>query len=341
VSDAVERELDALVVGGGIAGLTAARLLAQQGYTVIVADEMCAGGRLLNLGTVLDYPGLDGTVSGPELAARCTESALDTGVEMVPTRVIRLDQSGGWIAQTSETTLQARAVVLATGRGPDHTALPRAADFAGRGVSHCASCDGPLFAGKSVAVAGSGRWLATEVQQLASLAESVTAVLPGEHPAGPRPPWERTADLANVHVVTHARVAGLEPDQQGLLDTVVVEREGGAAMRLSARALFLCDDEVPSVPEGLPGDVLEPSGAIRTHDGVSTELRGMFAAGDVRAGSVRYAVAAAADGIRAALAAGAFISGHPREAPPRTAEFCGSGLTELTGGSSSGGRGAH
>ena len=313
MSDASERELDALVVGGGIAGLTAARLLAQQGYTVTVADEMCAGGRLINIGTMLDYPGLDGTVSGPELAARCTESALDVGVAMVPTRVIRLDQSGGWIAQTSETTsLRARAVVLATGRGPDHTALPRAAAFAGRGVSHCASCDGPLFAGKSVAVAGSGRWLATEVQHLASLAESVTAVLPGEHPAGPQPVWARTADLANVHVVTHARVAGLEPDQQGLLDTVVVEREGHAAMRLSARGLFLCDDEVPSVPEGLPGDVLEPSGAIRTHDGVSTELSGMFAAGDVRAGSVGYAVAAAADGTRAALAAGAFISGHPR-----------------------------
>jgi thioredoxin reductase (NADPH) len=312
VSDAVERELDALVVGGGIAGLTAARLLAQQGYVVIVADELCAGGRLLNVGTMLDYPGLDETVSGPELAARCTESALDAGVEMVPTRVMRVEHDGGWIAHTSEGRLQARAVVLATGCGPDDTTVPQAADFTGRGVSHCASCDGPLFAGQSVAVAGSGYWLATEVQHLASLAESVTAVLPGERPGGPQPLWAQTAGLANVHVVTHARVAGMEPDQRGLLDTLVVEREGHAVIRLQTRALFLCDDEVPSVPEGLPAEVLEPAGAIRTQDGVSTELPGLFAAGDVRAGSVRYAVSAAADGTRSALAAGAFLSVNPR-----------------------------
>jgi thioredoxin reductase (NADPH) len=306
--DAIEQGLDALVIGGGIAGLTAARLLVEQGHTVIVADEMCAGGRLINVGTMLDYPGLEGTVSGPELAARCLESALDAGVEMVPTRVIRLERGDGWIAQTSETTVRARAVVLATGRGPDHTTLPSAAAFAGRGVSRCASCDGPLFAGQAVAVAGSGHWLATEIQHLASLAKSVTALLPGERPDGPQPAWAQTADLANVHVVTHARVTGLEEDSHGLLGTVVVERAGDGAMRLPVRGLFLSDDEVPCYPEGLPADALDPAGFIRTQDGVSTGLRGMFAAGDVRAGSVQYAVSAAADGTRAAQAAAAFIS---------------------------------
>src|SRR5258708_29892410 len=209
MSDVIEQELDALVIGGGIAGLTAARLLAEQGYTVIVADEMCAGGRLINIGTMLDYPGLEAAISGPELAARCTESALDAGVEMVPTRVTRLQRNSGWIAQTSETTLRARAVVLATGLGPDHTTLPSAAAFAGRGVSHCVSCDGPLFAGQSVVVAGSGHWLATEIPHPASAAESLTAVLPAQRPAGPQPVWAQAAGLANVHVVTHARVTAL------------------------------------------------------------------------------------------------------------------------------------
>jgi thioredoxin reductase (NADPH) len=310
MSDATEGVLDALVIGGGIAGLTAARLLARQGHTVLVADELCAGGRLINIGAVLDYPGLEAVVSGPDLAARCTESALDAGVEMVPTRVTRLEHNGSWIAHTSDTSLRARAVVLATGRGPGDP-LPWAAAFAGRGVSHCASCDGPLFAGQSVAVAGSGYWLSTEVQHLASLAESVTAVLPGERPAGPRNLWTQAAGLANVRVITRARVAGLEADQQGLLGTVVVERDGDAAATFPARALFLSDDEVASVPEGLPSELIEPSGAIRTLDGVGTELSGLFAAGDVRAGSARYAVAAAADGTRAALAAGAFIAAAP------------------------------
>jgi thioredoxin reductase len=83
---------------------------------------------------------------------------------------------------------------------------------------------------------------------------------------------------------------------------------GNGAMRLPVRGLFLADDEVPYYPEGLPGDTLDPAGSIRTQDGVSTGLRGMFAAGDVRAGSVPYAISAAADGTRAALAAAAFLS---------------------------------
>jgi thioredoxin reductase (NADPH) len=308
MADVIEQGLDALVIGGGIAGLTAARLLVEQGHTVIVADELCAGGRLINVGTMLDYPGLEGTVSGPELAARCLESALDAGVEMVPTRVTRVQRNGGWIAQTSETTVRARAVIVATGRGPDPATLPSAAAFAGRGVSRCASCDGPLFAGQTVAVAGSGPWLATEIQHLAALAESVTALLPGERPAGPQPAWAQTADLANVHVVTHARVTGLEANSHGVLGTVVIERPGDGTLRLPVRGLFLADDEVPCYPAGLPSDALNPAGFIRTQDGVSTALRGMFAAGDVRAGSMQYAVSAAADGTRAAQAAAAFLA---------------------------------
>jgi thioredoxin reductase len=291
-----------------MAGLTSARFLAEAGHGVAVADELCGGGRLMNIGPVLAYPGMEGDSTGPELAARCIDGALDAGVEMVPTRITGLARDGVWHADTADgSSLEARAVVVATGRVSNMAGLPPAAgSFEGRGLSLCASCDGPLHAGHDVAVAGSSWWLAAEVDHLASLAASVTVVLAGERPAGPGRVWDRSASLPNVRVVANARVTGLDGGAQGI-EAIAVERAGHGAERISVRALFLCDDSVPLVPAGLPDDVRGAAGAAGTAEGVTTRLPGVFVAGDVRAGATPYLVAAAADGLRAALAADAFL----------------------------------
>jgi thioredoxin reductase (NADPH) len=301
-----QRPLDALVVGGGIAGLTAASVLAERGYSVTIADEMCAGGRLLNLGPLRAYPGLDAGLTGPELAGRCLEAAMDLGVAMLPARVLRLEQGELWRAETTDGSVEARAVVLATGRDPDVVAVPGAEAFAGRGVSHCAGCDGPLFSGQPVAVAGTGWWLPTDVEQLAAIAETVTVVLPGDRPGGPGRSWERIADMPNVQIIMHARLTGLEGGLQGL-EALVVDRAGTGEQRFAASALFLSDDDPPAVPGGVPAELLDGSGAIRTRDDASTTLPGLFGAGTVRAGSLPYLVAAAGDGVRAAVSAGAYL----------------------------------
>jgi len=306
MSDTEQRRVDAIVVGGGIAGLTAATVLAEHGYAVTMIDEYCGGGRLLTMGVVKAYPALEPSIDGPDLAARCLDAALDAGVEAFPARVVGLEFDGMWLARTTDGTLRAPAVVLATGRTMDVATVPGAAEFVGRGLSHCASCDGPLFAGQSVAVVGTSWWLATEVGELAAMTDRVNVLLPAQGPPGPQGAWAQVAGLANVHVVTGARLVGVEGGSQGIA-TVVVERDGESE-HVAARGLFLCDDVMPSVPEGLPADLLDETGAIQTVDGAATAMAGLFAAGDVRAGSVPYLVSAAADGVRAALAASAFLA---------------------------------
>jgi thioredoxin reductase (NADPH) len=307
-----ERHPDVLVVGGGIAGLTAATALGEQGYAVTMADDLYGGGRMVNIGHVRSYPGLEQGITGPELSARCLEAALDAGVQLLPVRVLDLEQrDGAWAAHTDDGDVVSRAVVLATGRTPDLTAVPGAADFAGQGLSQCASCDGPLFAGKPVAVAGAAWWLAAEVQHLAAVTERVTVVLAGERPNGPPEAWHRVAELANVEVHTRARITELESGDQGLA-AVVIDRAGQDTTRIAAHALFLFDDELPVTP-GLPPGLTDATGAISAAGDGSTALAGLFAAGGVRVGSLPYLVAAAADGRRAADAASAFLAENARD----------------------------
>jgi thioredoxin reductase (NADPH) len=306
MSKLVDSTVDALVVGGGIAGLSAAGILAEQGFRVTVADEMCAGGRLINIGSVRNFPGGEESLTGPDLSARCIEAALDNGVELLPTRVLGLDRNDLWRAETTDGSVDARVVVVATGRTADVAGTPGAAALSGRGVSYCASCDGPLFAGQQVVVAGSGWWLPTEVEVLAGFAQTVTVVLPGDRPAGPDHLWAKIMDLANVHVVTHAHIVDLAPSDNGL-DGLTIETSADGAREISTTVLFLCEDQLPSVPAGLD-DILDPSGAVSYSEGTRTSLAGLFAAGDARANSTPYLVCAAADGVQAGLAAGSYLS---------------------------------
>ena len=309
--------MDVLVVGGGIAGLTAARFLALRGYGVAVADELCGGGRLMNIGAVSAWPDVNGSLSGPDLAGRCIESALDAGVDMLPTRIVGIEREVSWRAESIEgDRLEATVVILATGTIPDLALAPGSTEFAGRGFSECASCDGPLFTGQRVAATGTSPWLASEVEHLAELAAHVTVASSGSGDG-----WEASADrlatLANVDVIA-GRVSCLVGGVEGL-ESILLESPDAAVQRIAARALFLCDGAMACVPSQMPGGVLYgPSGRIRTVDGVTTDLPGLFVAGDVREGSRPYLLCAAADGLSAALSADALLRGMAAANDPAT-----------------------
>ncbi len=119
---------------------------------------------------------------------------------------------------------------------------------------------------------------------------------------------DRLATVANVDVIA-GRVSGLVGGAEGL-ESILLESPNTGVERIAARALFLCDDAMACVPSQMPSGVLHgPSGRIRTVDGVSTELLGLFVAGDVREGSRPYLLCAAADGLSAALSADEFLRG--------------------------------
>ncbi|MCV2488301.1 NAD(P)/FAD-dependent oxidoreductase [Geodermatophilus sp. YIM 151500] len=304
---------DVAVVGAGTAGLAAATEAAGAGLDVAVFDQLAPGGQLVNLTAVHGVPGFTG--SGPDLMARLVERAEAAGVAVRYAQVTRVHGEGPLRLDTADGEITADAVVVATGLGPGRLGLPGEAELAGRGVSTCAGCDGPLFRGAPVAVVGDDEWTAEEALELAGLASAVTVLVPGE----PRWSASRAARLAaveNVEVLAGASVVGLRGE--GVLSGVVVRTVDGER-ELTVRGVFpyVGRRGPEALVEGLPVD---GAGRLVAEQGGRTAVRNLFVAGDARAGAVEELPAAEADGAAAGRAAVAALrSGAgptPAAAPP-------------------------
>lgn len=262
---------DVVVVGAGIAGLTAARVCAERGLQVIAHDAFAPGGQLINLGALADWPGPPTT--GPDLMSALLTDVMDRGVEIAYGEVTGL-RADPLTADAADGPVTAHAVVVATGRHPGRLDVPEADAWAGRGLSGCATCDGPLHAGGEVVVVGDDEWTAHEALELAGFAQRVTLV-------SSRPSWsaESGRRLAGAVERRTGAVAALEGD--GTLGAVRLDD----GERLTASGVFVYTHADPrrELLDGLPADAP------------------VWSAGDVTGGDP-HLLAAAADGLRAGLA---------------------------------------
>jgi thioredoxin reductase (NADPH) len=276
---------DVIVVGAGPAGLTAATQAARAGLKALCLDKLAPGGALINLGQLHN---VENASDGPTLASQLTDAATAAGVEIGFGEVVRLSGSGPWTVETAEGEHHTgRAVVIATGLGKGRLGLPGEDQYEGRGLSHCASCDGPLYAGLPVIVAGAAGWAPYEAQELKAFASEVTVI---DTVAAKLPDGVRRLD---------GRIVALEGSDG--LQSVVVE-SGGARKTVPTSAVFVYVGQSPAaefVPDSLARDA---TGHIVVDEGGRTSAATVFAAGDVRAGARHYLADAIADGQRAAQA---------------------------------------
>ena len=274
---------DVIVIGAGPAGLAAATEAARAGLRTLCLDKLAPGGVLINLSQL---HGVAETSDGPQMASQLTDQATAAGAEIGFGEVVRLSGSGPWTVETAEGERHSgRAVVIATGLGKGRLGLPGEDEYEGRGLSHCASCDGPLYAGLPVVVAGAGGWASYEADELKGFASEVTVVdtVAAQVPEGVR------------HI--EGRIVGLEGGEG--LQAIVVE-SAGARKTIPASAVFVYVGQSPAaefVPDSLARDA---TGHIVVDEGGRTSAASAFAAGDVRAGAQRSLAEAIADGQRAA-----------------------------------------
>jgi len=276
---------DVIVVGAGPAGLTAATEAARAGLKALCLDKLAPGGALINLGELHD---VEEATDGPQVASQLTDDATAAGVEIGFGEVVRLSGSGPWTVETAEGEQHTgRAVVIATGLGKGRLGLPGEDQYEGRGLSHCAACDGPLYAGLPVIVAGAAGWAPYEAEELKAIASEVTVI---DTVAAKLPDGVRRLD---------GRIVALEGSDG--LQSVVVE-SGGARKIVPTSAVFVYVGQSPAaefVPDSLARDA---TGHIVVDEGGRTSAATVFAAGDVRAGARHYLADAIADGQRAAQA---------------------------------------
>jgi thioredoxin reductase (NADPH) len=289
---------DVVIIGGGAAGLSAAAAAGEAGLSCLVIDRMGGGGELMNLGALED---VGEEITGPDLFARLLEAATNAGAEPGIAEVTGLVHDGvGWGVMTDEETYRAQAVILAVGLAPGTLGLPNEAAFEGMGLSHCAACDGPLFRGQNVVVAGAGRWAVAEAVELRDAGCAVTLVTQG----GAAPSIEGVSVVAG-------RIVGL--DGAGGLETLTVQPDGGGTpFRLTAQGVFVQTGRRPALsfaPEGLAQDA---EGRVVVDTAMRTNLPGLFAIGDVSGGSDQTLAASMADGQKAVEAIVAASGGGGR-----------------------------
>src|SRR5438034_3725555 len=165
---------DVIVVGSGLAGLTAGLFAARYGLSTLVLEANIPGGHLISIEKIEDFPGFPAGIAGYELCPNLQRQVADQGAEFQRTEVLSLEaEDRFWSVVTSEERYRAKAVIVAMGSTLKELDVPGAAKFQGKGVSHCASCDGPLYDGQVVGVVGGGDSALQEALTLANFAEQV------------------------------------------------------------------------------------------------------------------------------------------------------------------------
>lgn len=292
---------DLVVVGGGLAGLTAGLFAARQGLETLVLEPAVPGGQTVNLDKIDDFPGFLDGVAGFDLGPTVQEQAANAGAQFAMGEAEALQpEGGGWVVAAGGERYASRAVVLATGSRPRPLGVPGEAALVGRGVSHCATCDGPLFGGKVVGVVGGGSSAFHEALTLVGFAASVLIL--AEEVTAQAVYRKRAEDEQRIEVREGVRVVEVVGD--GTVSGVKLA--GGEMVQLDGLFVYVGSD--PNAALVAPLLELDAEGRVPTDRWLRTKLPGLLAAGDVRADRVGFALTAAADGATAAVAAHRYIT---------------------------------
>lgn len=306
------RAVDLVIVGAGAAGLTAAATAAAEGLEVLVVEHLAPGGQVATVERIRNFPGFPDGIGGYELGPLLQQQAEDAGAAFLLDSVERIaPRDGGFLVGCAQGEVRALAVILAMGSRRRALGVPGEAELEGRGVSHCASCDGHFFRGKAVVVAGGGDSAFDEADILAGQAERVVIMHHGAAPVAQPRTVARVAARPNVRLLAHARIAAIEGD--GAVERVLVDLPEGRRAEPAA-GLFVHVGLEPN--SALVADLVETdaAGRIVADASLRTSLPGLFVAGDLRSGATALLASAAGDGASAAMSAVRHLRQHARTA---------------------------
>jgi len=302
----VQTETEILVIGGGIAGFSAALCAARLGHETHVLTGTTLGGHLISIERVEGYPGFEEGIAGYDLCPIVQAQATDAGAAVAMADATSVgSRDGVWHVASPAGDYLARTVILATGTRLRSLGVPGEQALFGKGVSHCASCDAPLLRGSPVVVVGGGDSAAQEALYLAPHASSVTIVHEGAALSCQRSFAERLEAASNIRYVAGSTVGAVLGNEA--VTAVEILGADGSKSELEAAGVFVYIGLVPC-SELFEGIVERTdTGHVVTNVSLATSAAGIFAAGTLRAGAHGRAAAAAGDGTAAALSAARLI----------------------------------
>ena len=307
-------EFDLIVVGGGPAGLCAALYAGRGMLKAVLLERGVPGGELLNTEWIDDYPGFE-HVLGRELAQRMTAHAVAFGADIRQENVegiVKREDGIFEVATSSGTTYEAPAVILTAGGTPTKLDVPGELEYAGRGVSYCAVCDGAFFKGETIAVIGGGDAAVEEADYLTRYADKVYVVHRRDEFRASRILQERLFANPKVEVIWNKRVRELKGGPGGLEWLELTDTVTGEEMALRVGGCFIFIGFRPNTGLVQQHFAHDASGYIITDDRMMTSIPGLFAAGDLRVQLTRQVTTAVGDATTAAIAVEKFLKDRQR-----------------------------
>lgn len=297
--------IDVLIIGAGMAGLTAAIYARRANKSVVILEEKTYGGQILSTFTVGNWPG-DPDVSGPDLMKKIYHHANNLGAEIRYEKVIAVrDFEDYKEVETDEGVVSARAVIIATGAIDRPLGLPREAEFFGRGISYCGTCDGALYAGRDVIVVGGGNSAFYNALYLADVCSKVYIVHRRDEFRADAMLVDKVHAKGNVEFVMSSWPVEILGDEK--IEGLVVEDADGVRREILASGIFVAVGKEPAT-EAFRGFVkMDEAGYIIAGEECMTSRDGVFVAGDCRTKCMKQLITAAADGAVAGNAAAAYV----------------------------------
>lgn len=298
---------DLIIIGGGVAGMTAAIYAARSGLATLIIEKAGFGGQAALTAKIENYPSYK-EIDGFQLAADIKAQVDALGVESLSSEVKSLTKENDIFTVTTDSnTYEGKTVIIANGVRRRELGIPGEDAFRGRGISWCAVCDGGFFRKKKTAVIGAGNSALGDAIYLSKLCEEVYLVFRREHPTATKSYLDQLEALDNVHLMP--RHIPLEVKGERLVTALTVKNiDTGEVSDIAVNGVF---EAIGLIPDNdVFGELaeLDDNGYILTDNEMRTKTPGLFAAGDTRQKSLRQIVTACSDGAQAATSAQEYLS---------------------------------
>lgn len=305
---------DLIIVGGGPGGLAAGIYAVRFGLNTLVLERSEISGQIALSGLVENYPGFP-AISGLELMEKYKIHAQETGVETKITDVLAVRSEGGKkIVSTDSGDLESKAVIIATGANPKHLNVPGEKEFLSKGVSYCATCDGPFFRNKTVVIVGGGNTAINEAILLSKIARKVYLIHRRDRLRAAKVLQDKVFAIANIEFIFNAsiqEILGSSGEIQRVEKIIYKDIKSEEQHELATDGIFIYvgihpNTEIIDVEK-------DKEGFIRTDRFLETSMKGVYAIGDCRDTPIWQLVAAVRDGALAAVSANEYIESLKKE----------------------------
>jgi len=298
-----------IILGGGPTGLTAGLYAARDRLEVLLVEKGVVGGQVLVTDWIDNYPGFPDGVSGSDLIEKMAAQAARFDLKTQYGNVVKVEFSAATkkVILEDGKELTSRALIICTGARPNKLGIPGEAELTGKGVSYCATCDGPFFRDQEILVVGGGDTAIQEADVLTKFASKVTLIHRRKTLRATKILQEKAFANKRIDFIWNSNVVAIEGEKE--VERVRVRNDAGEESEIAASGIFILIGTIPN-NESLPLEMLgaDEHGFIITDAEMRTKVPGVMAAGDIRSKTVRQIINGAGEGAVAAIAAEHYLS---------------------------------